>query len=432
MSRFSPLGALCGHAAGGTVPASAGDMHPQLSLRTTTLLIPSLLTFALACGDGSSDPEGGLDAGMPDAAPPALQAGDIDPTVGTEGWFDFERGVDVLVALPQERALVLAGSIMAIVNSKAPMEVIEADHPPTPALNAYVDPSDGDLLFQTDSGWRRYDDALSPLSAPDTSAFRYTSDAIYLDDGRLLIFGSVDDMLTVVRYLKNGDIDTSFGAAGVATISAEFELRSESISVGADGSIWLGCSRDFTPCATKLSADGSSASELVVLDMGPRYLRDIVATDDGGAVVLGMVFDDIQLAKLNAQGELDLTLGEDGIVSHDIPLPFEEGFEARELVADGNDGFYLHGTYSIRGRDDIYSSKSETWLFHVGSSLAVDGHFAGRDKVVIDYNRDGEAALSLSSTKSVVVMGEHLFVGGRARNKGGVINTIGRIVVLRR
>ena len=155
-------------------------------------------------------------------------------------------------------------------------------------------------------------------------------------DGSLVVAGNFsfkgfDSRAAVARYTPAGQLDATFGDAGIALLDFDDEGQGIDLLVEADDSIvLLGTkltSGNFDIVLAKLTPDGSLATAFGGqgfraydrngrTDRATRLVRDNVG---GGYLALADTSEGVSLLKVDAAGEPDVTFGEGGW--------FEENFD---------------------------------------------------------------------------------------------------------
>jgi len=176
---------------------------------------------------------------------------------------------------------------------------------------------------------------------------RHTATSVVLDpDGRIVVAGSRDDQVMVLRLLPDGTIDDTFGSSGVFA--------------GPD-------THDY-------STDGS----------GPR--TGILRTADGGYRVTASSPAGCQIVALTADGEIDPSFGTAGIVTVDAPAGASTYCDAlasqddgRLLVAGSVDGQAFAARILADGQaDPDFSADTVTDAMHDATAVA-----AGKDGTIV-------------------------------------------------
>lgn len=246
------------------------------------------------------------------------------------------------------------------------------------AAQAYDDTGTSDLLavryeesgsvdpFFGSAGMRRLDLGGSTESMNDATVQR---------DGKLVLVGhrregTASREMTVVRLTTSGDLDPTFGSNGLsipATLNNE-ELVPYAVTISRAGRIYIagGCQcADGSLFVVRLQANGAldpaygGGDGLVVFDYGPptsNYAGRIreLALDSAGYLLLAAhsdccgAGDGLLLMRLRADGQPDLTFGDNGRTYTVFPspnlLPVGDHEPTGLLLTE--QGIYVAGTYS--------------------------------------------------------------------------------------
>ena len=150
--------------------------------------------------------------------------------------------------------------------------------------------------------------------------------ATLLSDGRLLVAGyasngSNQDFL-VMRYTADGELDDTFGTGGSTLINFGGYERVTDIAIDGDGNIVLAGTKGNDMALARVSAegdldDGFGDGGKVLLDRGEIEEAASVVVGSDGAIYVGGTAQDggvrnMAVAKLTPAGELDTSFGEDG------------------------------------------------------------------------------------------------------------------------
>ncbi len=169
-------------------------------------------------------------------------------------------------------------------------------------------------------------------------------------DGRILVIGSStvgsDADLALARYDANGSLDTTFSTDGKATIDFGSTWEAgESIAVQADGRILAAGHSDAGFALARYNADGTldtTFSEDGLLTTGfdgeEAFGRSVALQTDGRILLGGTSHGNggarsMAVARYNSDGTLDPTFSEDGKVLVDFGHPSE--CEALAVQSDG-------------------------------------------------------------------------------------------------
>ena len=261
-----------------------------------------------------------------------LPNGAPDPLFGVNGKSTFD--VPATSELIFDIALQADGKIVAVGDARAHFGDPN-DHFLTLRLNTngFIDPTFGGNGF-----------VISSLGISDDA-----SAVVVQADAKILVAGRTDQKFGLVRYTVNGTLDTTFDGDGIAAVAFGSGDLADSLALQPDGKIVVaGGSFDgeeFKSALARLNPDGAldttfgrngrvitdavpGAEEIqkIQLESGGR----IVAVIQDGAPSAGQA--DFAVVRYNANGSLDTTFGNGGIVNTDI----SGGDFARASVIDGD------------------------------------------------------------------------------------------------
>jgi uncharacterized delta-60 repeat protein len=250
------------------------------------------------------------------------------------------------------------------------------------------------------------------------------------DDGRILVAGRATRRFVVVRYLRDGSVDRSFGGDGIVKIGFDDGAASaEDVVVQTDGRILLaggvtGLRGGFffgRFAIARLEADGSF--DRTFGTMGRVVTRihrccgggitALALQDDGRIVATGASGrEQYTLARYDRQGALDESFGEKGVVFTEFPnrhgpcdvrLPYNGRSHDVAIQASGR--ILVAGTAG-------YFSPTDFGLVRYRANGSLDDSFGGDAKVRTDLGGD-------STGTSVVVQpnGRVIVAGGVARHE---------------
>jgi len=244
----------------------------------------------------------------------------------------------------------------------------------------------------------------------DSDAFAV---AIQPSNGRIVSAGSVstdypDSDFALVRCLADGSIDSTFGSGGQVT--TDFPGGADScnaLAIQADGKTVAvgGNKRDFA--LARYNPDGSLDISFgnggrVITDGGLDLARAVALQADGKVIVAGSggrqnSLSDFALARYNADGSLDSTFGNGGIVTTDF---FGLQDEALALVVQPDGKIVAAGGANIGSRYAFALVR-----YNIDGSL--DTTFDGDGRVVTSVGYNGEArALVLQNDGKLVAAGD--------------------------
>jgi uncharacterized delta-60 repeat protein len=283
-------------------------------------------------------------AGMVASAVPAAAApGQLDPSFGAGGTvvtqFPSSYAGAHAVAVQADGRILAAG--FAHTNDSILSDFALTRYDTSGAL----DPTFGTAgRVRTDFGGR-FDEALAVAAQPD---------------GRIVVAGSSSDAtgsdMAVARYNRDGTLDPSFEGDGLALVDFGSEASARAVALQPDGKIVLAggvahpvgpgcCVSDFALARmtsagaldSSFDGDGQVVTDLLPgADNGHDAAQAVLVQADGrivaaGAGVAGGTSVDFAVARYLADGSLDPTFSNDGLVTTDFLGYFDE---IRELAVD--------------------------------------------------------------------------------------------------
>lgn len=172
---------------------------------------------------------------------------------------------------------------------------------------------------------------------------------------RIYVTGNLGDKMAISRFFDNGSVDKSFAEGGKFTYGdgsaggfvANLAIRGDGIFVvGA-----LGAIGEQTAVYTKLSLDGKpdqsfNGGEPLSIPLGEGNIGSyVIPLESGLSIGIGTTFGDtsaLTLSRINADGTLDTTFGEQGSVLTKVPgylftsfaeeIKDDEGAESKLLI----------------------------------------------------------------------------------------------------
>ena len=249
---------------------------------------------------------------------------------------------------------------------------------------------------RTDFGGR-FDEALAVAVQPD---------------GRVVVAGNSSDAngsdMAVARYNSDGLLDTSFDGDGMALVDFGSEASARAVALQPDGGIVLAggvlqpvgggcCVSDFAlvrltsvgALDSSFDGDGRVVTDFLAgADNGHDVAQAVRVQADGrivaaGAGVAGVVSVDFAVARYLADGSLDATFSDDGLVTTDFVGYFDE---IRDLAVD-NGGRIVTGGQSCEfpGNSD---EVCDFGLARYTSNGILDRRFGRKGRVRTDLGAD--------------------------------------------
>jgi uncharacterized delta-60 repeat protein len=277
------------------------------------------------------------------AVPAAAAPGQLDPSFGVGGTvvteFPSSYSGARAVAIQADGRIVAAG--FAHTNNSIISDFALTRYDTSGAL----DPTFGTGgRVRTDFGGR-FDEALAVAAQPD---------------GKIVVAGSSSDAtgsdMAVARYTSDGTLDPTFDGDGLALVDFGSEASARAVALQPDGKAvlagWVShpvgggcCVSDFalarlTSAGTldsSFDGDGQVVTDFLPgADNGHDAAQAVLVQADGrivaaGAGVAGVVSVDFAAARYLADGSLDPTFSDDGLVTTDFVGYFDE---IRDLAVD--------------------------------------------------------------------------------------------------
>ena len=212
------------------------------------------------------------------------------------------------------------------------------------------------------------------------------TDCIVQTDGKILLAGTQAESgnpegVILLRLLPDGSLDLSFNLSGWANLSLSTNNnRPADITLLESGKILvIGFTTNqaetaFEIFALRLMPDGSYDSSFGTngiarydIGSGDDYASAVVLQPDGKAIIGGTANNgndnNFCLIRINEDGSLDPTFGNNGIVITEIS-PDNDGIADMELQADGK--LVVAGTARVGTNDDIAIAR-----YHTGINTSV-------------------------------------------------------------
>lgn len=185
---------------------------------------------------------------------------------------------------------------------------------------------------------------VNGLVTTDVSSHDWGRDVILQRDGKILVTGTSNAGIILIRYNSNGSLDSTFGSNGL--VVSDFSTNAEAIALQSDGKILVAGSGDRYFALARFNPDGSLDasfdSDGWVLTEYLGYLvrgYDLAVQVNGKIVVAGIAIEgseaaDFAMARYNSDGALDLSFGFDGMLTTDF-FGRDDGAYGIALQPDG-------------------------------------------------------------------------------------------------
>lgn len=262
-------------------------------------------------------------------------------------------------------------------------------------------------------------------TAADSKGFNVAAIDVQAD-GKLVLAGREDDQLTLRRYNADGAVDSGFGANGTARyLGSDLSLAQE-LNIGSDGSLLVAGLVDGVPLDTGQLVSGNQA--LVRFDSDGQldssfatggvasvatgrlsYGRDVIQQSDGKYLLIGhqefLTLEryfftedgDLQLSRLNADGSIDTSFGDNGTVVTDLAFVGDSSV-TKEIIHDAV--MLANGQIIV-----LASQYDDLVLVRYNSDGSLDTNFAdqGALNLGVDADYDQLGNISLQPDGKILV-----------------------------
>ncbi|MEZ0318206.1 MAG: cadherin-like domain-containing protein [Methylophilaceae bacterium] len=232
-------------------------------------------------------------------------------------------------------------------------------------------------------------------------------------DGKVLLAGSSSDTtnnIAVVRYNSDGTLDSSFDSDG--KFIANFAMTdgaAKGVIVQSDGKILIAGNINHQFALVRLNSDGSLdnsfdsdgtlTTHIGVMPEDDSFANAVALQQDGKIVVAGQSFNGdvsvLALARYNADGSLDSTFSDDGIVTTSFGFSQDT---ATSLIIQPD------GKILVAGRG--YGEDSKFALARYLSDGALDESFDVDGKLITDFGTNGFGTdIALQADGKILVAG---------------------------
>ncbi|PVZ13661.1 MULTISPECIES: M10 family metallopeptidase C-terminal domain-containing protein [unclassified Pseudomonas] len=239
-----------------------------------------------------------------------------------------------------------------------------------------------------------------PIALPESSTAWYTRIQI-LDSGKWVLAAGSGDHLSVARFNADGSPDLTFARTG----HAQFDLAEgvggfqagNAVTVQNNGQVLVaGYTGNGDYLIQRYNSDGSldphfSNAGLAQVDLlGDSAAQAIAVQPDGKVVVAGQTMGDFSVVRLNLDGSLDTTFGDNGRAQVDVDGR-SDSVEGIQLLANGK--IQLVGSAGVGADKDFASvrlnadgSLDSTWGALADGKHHIDG--SNSDNIIIGTDGD--------------------------------------------
>jgi len=267
-----------------------------------------------------------------------------------------------------------------------------------------------DVLIDNSTGTERYilvGSTIVPYSPEDS------------EKGSVESPGPLGEDIVVIRLLSNGSVDTSFGSTGVFKYATAGTDRAKWIDSSSDGGYVIG---GYT------TAFGSSSSEGIVLkiknngeldssfgvngisvvqpaDQLSFNVEDGLVTKDGGIVLVGGLtsqYPIIFLVKLNSEGDIDTSFGENGNVVIQTFFTIYPSYVTSQSISEDRDGSLI-----IAGSEG-YMTELNLFFTKLSKNGVVEAEFGENGYRIVELLHDeGVKSVNVDTNGNIIFTGYH-------------------------
>ncbi len=339
-------------------------------------------------------------------------AGDLDSTFGTGGQImtDIRRSTDLAraVAIQADGKFVVVGE--------------------TYQNNDFSDEDFVVARYNTDGTIDRTFGSRGRVKTDFPGLAAVPSSVVIQPDGKIVVAGGAFPLFTfagnfkIVRYNRNGSLDTSFGSGGIVTTFFPSGSYASAVALQSDGKIIaggtvfidvnIGDASDTDFAMARYNPDGSLDA---TFGNGGQVTTDFVGKEDdafsvlvqpdGKIVAVGSANDpvkfyDFAAVRYLSNGAIDTTFGTAGKVTTDFR---GGGFDRAHSAALQPDGSIIAAGFAISA-----SGASENFaVARYTSSGVLDTTFSGDGKAQVDFGSCCQAAYEvlLQSDGKIITVG---------------------------
>jgi uncharacterized delta-60 repeat protein len=365
--------------------------------------------------------------------------GDLDPTFGTGGMLmtDINRSTDIAnaVAVQADGKLVVVGT--------------------TYKQNDYSDEDFVVARYNTDGTLDNSFGSRGRVRTDFPGLAAVPSSVVIQPDGKIVVAGGAFPLFTfagnfeVVRYNRNGSLDTSFGNGGIVTTNFPQGSYAFDVALQPDGKIIaagtvfvnfiIGESSDTDFALARYNPDGTPDA---TFGNGGQVSTDFVGFEDdafsvliqpdGKIVAVGSANDpatfyDFAAARYLSNGTIDTTFGVAGKVRTDFG---DQNFDRARSAALQPDGKIVAAGFAISHGGGVQNFA----VARYASNGVLDNTFSRDGKTQIDFGNCCQSATKvlLQSDGKIIAVGgsngessEDDFLLARLSPRGALDNTFG-------
>lgn len=255
-------------------------------------------------------------------------------------------------------------------------------------------------------------------------------------DGKYYVLLGLENHIEVHRYDENGGVDTTFGNAGIVSVSSGGSHTSRHCITLHEGKLLTSCQMDIrnSPALGFLhrldavtgaldTTFGHNGTKVVDLPSGMNTAAKLELNDTDGASItreqtpqvpdgkIRQLFDG-GFAQFDEAGDLDTSFNGSGILRRfDEAEPPEVRYQTTRIAphyrAGSHAGFYYCGAYNE-------DRNTYGWVGVINSQGQIDRTFGNNGKLVFNQ-LPGEPA-GVTVVRDVVQVDDKIYIGGVSRN----------------
>ncbi len=257
------------------------------------------------------------------------------------------------------------------------------------------------------------------VSTVINGSYNLAQTSVVQPDGKIIVAGEAGEpspmKLAVARYNADGSLDSSFGNSGTLLIQVgPAKSYARNIAVQADGKILIGAytyddvAADFA--IVRLNENGALDNSfgnngITIVDNGSHEIVDAMTIlNDGKILLAGNNYNDFLSARFNTDGSLDVSYGANGWIA----TGFDSSDSQVKDAALQADGKFLLGGYSYNNSTGVNSMAVAR--YNEDGSMDTTFGTAGKVNINSGNNEDYAAAIAIQSDGKILI-GGYTYVG---------------------
>lgn len=216
----------------------------------------------------------------------------------------------------------------------------------------------------------------------------FVRSVIFQQDGKIILAGTSSDDFLLLRYNRDGSVDTTFSGDGKVTTDFGGIDSAKTIKVLADGKILLAGGTDSNFAAARYNIDGSldttfSDDGKLTADFGGNETAKSVTELASGEILLaGIGSEGLSLTRYDSSGKIDTTFGDNG--QRSAPIFVDSVYDitsqpdGKVLILGINDAtnIFILSRYNLDGSLDT--------SFSPPKNTVNDGYYIENSSIILD------------------------------------------------